>query len=214
MTARLALDLTTSGIERVAAELAVAFCFEGDRPLRGDAGRSDWRLCGDLSALLDGRGIRGEPGDALLVPTEGRLRADRLLLLGLGPAEGFGPDACARAVRDAVERVLDLRVASAALGTPGAWADGFPVGIGAQACLRGSVAALEGRDAALEITLLTTTERVSRVLRGLEAAAEDMSDRQVRILLPQRERVAAPPPPTRSAAPQRGISPQAPPNQP
>ena len=55
MSARLAFELTSDAVERVAAEAVVAFCFDEDRPLRGPAGRADWRLCGDLSRFVAGR---------------------------------------------------------------------------------------------------------------------------------------------------------------
>jgi len=189
----LAFELVSDPVERVSAEVAVAFCFDDDRPLRGPAGRADWRLCGDLSRFVAGATAGGPLGGALLLPTEGRLRCGRFLLLGLGAAADFGPDACARAVQDAARRLLDLRVGSAALGPPGDWIDAIPVGIGAQACVRGAVAALEGTGRTLELRLVTTPERTARVLRGLEAAAADMDDRGVAIRLPSRERIPAAP---------------------
>jgi len=190
----LRVELVSEPVDRVVAEVAVAFCFADDRPLRGPAGRADWRLCGDLSRFVARARARAEGplGRALLLPTEGRLRAARFLLLGLGPAADFVPDACARAVQDAVRRLLDLRVSTVALGPPGDWVDRIPVGIGAQACVRGAVAALEGTGGSLEVRLVTPAERVARVLRGLEAAVTDMRDRDVVVTLPQRDRVPAP----------------------
>jgi len=191
--ARLLLDLPDVPFERAPAEVAVAFCFTEDRPLRGAAGRADWRLCGDLSALwLRGR-MDGAAGRALLVPGDGRIAAERLVVLGLGPAAGFGADACERAVRDAVARVLDLRASIAVLAPPGDWTDVLPAGIGAQACLRGAVAALEGTDRALDLRLMTRPERHARMLRGLEAAAGDLAGGAVAVVLPGRERIPAVP---------------------
>jgi len=196
MSEALSIELVAEPVDRVIAEVAVAFCFREDRPLRGPAGRADWRLCGDLSRFVaDGAGgidPGGVGASALLLPTEGRLRSGRFLLLDLGAAADFGPDACARAVQDAARRILDLRVKSVALGPPGDWLDRIPVGIGAQACVRGAVSALEGTGRNLEIRLVTTPERVARTLRGLEAAAADMSDRGIQITLPSRERIAKP----------------------
>lgn len=196
MSARLILELTTDAVERVAAEAVVAFCFDDDRPLRGPAGRADWRLCGDLSRFVASHETSAVLArGALLLPTDGKLRAPRLLLIGLGPAAEFNPDACAHAIRDAVGRLLELRVWSAALGPPGAWLDRLPVGIGAQACLRGAVAALAdaggngGPVRSLQLRLVTSPEHVGRFLRGLEAAREAMADRGVEITLPDREGV-------------------------
>jgi len=196
VSASLAFELIAEPLERVAAEVAVAFRFDEDRPLRGPAGRADWRLCGDLSRFV-ARAAVGEaagPTDrALLVPSEGRLRCGRLLLLGLGASGDFGPDACARAVQDASRRLLALRVRRAALAVPGDWLGVVPPGIGGQACVRGAVAALEGTGRTLELRLVTSPEHSARVLRGLEAAAADMEDRAVAIRLPSRERIPAAP---------------------
>jgi hypothetical protein len=207
MSGRLSMELSSEPVDRVAAEVAVGFCFEDDRPLRGPAGRADWRLCGDLSRFVAGSGD-GPLARALLLPTGGRLRAGRFLLLGLGASEDFGPDACARAVQDATRRLLDLRVRSVAMGPPGDWIDRIPVGIGAQACVRGAVAALEGTGGTLEVRLVTPPDRAARVLRGLEAAAADMGDRGVSVTLPRPER-AARPTAAPAARPRPGNHPQA-----
>ena len=192
MSAHLTIELRADPVERVPADVVVAFCFDDDRPLRGPAGRADWRLCGDLSRFVAGRETGGAlAAGALLLPTGGRLRASRLMLVGLGAADDFGPDACARAVRDAAGRLLDLRADSAALGPPGDWMDRIPVGIGAQACIRGAVAALQGTGRSLELRLVVSPEHVARVLRGLEAAREAVADRGVTIALPSREGLPA-----------------------
>ena len=233
MSARLEIELACEPMERVAAELAVAFRFDEDRPLRGPAGRADWRLCGDLSRFAVGADATlaaaadtssaaaadtssaanadaSNAARALLLPTDGRLRAERLLLLCLGSAEGFAADDCARAVREATRRALDLRAHSLAMGPPGDWLDRIPVGIGAQACVRGAVAALAGTRESLEIRLVVPPERAARVIRGLEAAAADMRDRGVSVALPRAERLASP----RSPAPRAGIPPSAPTSRP
>jgi hypothetical protein len=206
VSGKLSLDLVADPVDRVGADVAVAFCFADDRPLRGPAGRADWRLCGDLSRFV-ARAHSGPAGEALLLPTEGRLRAGRFLLLGLGSAGEFHPDGCARAVQDATRRLLDLQVRVAALGPPGDWIDRIPVGISAQACVRGAVAALEGTGRTLELRLVTSQEHLARVLRGLEAAAADMGDRGVAISLPSRERIAAPRAPVRGPRPGNHLQP-------
>ena len=59
MSGSLRLCVDTSPFERVPADLAVAGFFSDERPLRGAAGRADWRLCGTISELLVSGRMRG-----------------------------------------------------------------------------------------------------------------------------------------------------------
>jgi hypothetical protein len=187
VTRALEIVLETEPIERADAEVAVATFFQSDRPLRGAASRADWRLCGMLSALLAGGRLTGAAGDALLVPTFGHLRAPRLLLLGLGTPERFGASEVAAAVRDAVVRVLDLRVRTAALGIPGDWLGAVPARPAAEAVTRGALDAVALRGGAAAIRLLVPEAGASRALRGLEAAAARAQAEGIRLRLPDLE---------------------------
>ena len=68
MTARLELRVDDVPFERAKAELAIAGFFLDERPLRGAAGRADWRLCGAASELLASKRLRGRVGEAVLIP--------------------------------------------------------------------------------------------------------------------------------------------------
>ena len=86
MTGILDLELGSESLEKSAVDLAVVGIFSDEFPLRGGAGRVDWRLCGLVSdQLLAGR-IRGSRGEALLIPSMGQLRARRVMVVGLGVA--------------------------------------------------------------------------------------------------------------------------------
>jgi hypothetical protein len=66
---------------------ALALLVGEERPLQGWAGLVDWRLAGALTrALVDGLYAAG-PGEALLLPTMGRLSAARVVAVGVA-AEG------------------------------------------------------------------------------------------------------------------------------
>jgi hypothetical protein len=62
---------------------ALAVLVGPERPLQGLAGLVDWRLCGALTRALQGGLYGGAPGEALLLPTGGRLPAQRVVALGL-----------------------------------------------------------------------------------------------------------------------------------
>jgi hypothetical protein len=58
--------------------------FHDERPLRGAAGLTDWRLAGRLSRLLKASRLTGKRGDTLMMPAGGRIPFERVFLFGLG----------------------------------------------------------------------------------------------------------------------------------
>ncbi|HVH18845.1 MAG TPA: M17 family peptidase N-terminal domain-containing protein [Myxococcota bacterium] len=114
----LVLEIAGAPLEAIAADLAVVPCFADDRPLVGAAGRADWRLCGALSRLVQGGWVRGEAGEAVLVPSLGGITAPRVMALGLGPRNDFDAAALARFASEALRRASLLHAHSLALGWP------------------------------------------------------------------------------------------------
>jgi Cytosol aminopeptidase family, N-terminal domain len=159
----------TESLARVGADVAVAGFFRDQRPLRGGAGLADWRLCGFVSRLLAAEHAAGEIGDAVLTTTHGRLRAPRLLLIGLGARQRHGADAHRIAVERAVARLLDLGAGSAALDLP-APAEGSLEGI-AEGIVEGACAALDPRAARLLLRVVASAGNAGRLRSALEAAA-------------------------------------------
>jgi hypothetical protein len=115
VSGRLRVALAGGPLERLAVDVAVVGVLSDERPLQGCAGRADWRLCGRLSALLDQGRLRGEVGEAALLPSTGGIRAPLVLALGHGQHEGLDGARCRAIARDAVARALDLRAATLAL---------------------------------------------------------------------------------------------------
>jgi hypothetical protein len=114
----LLLEIASAPLEAIAAELAVVPCFSEDRPLPGAAGRADWRLCGALSHLVQAGWLRGDAGEAALVPSLGGIAAPRVMALGLGSRSDFGAAALARFASEALRRASRLHAGSLALGWP------------------------------------------------------------------------------------------------
>lgn len=187
MSGRLRIALETEPLERAEAEVAVASFFDGERPLRGAASRADWRLCGMISALLASGRLRGAAGEALLIPTEHRLRAPRLVVVGLGPAARFGAAELVDAARAIADRLLDLRVEVAALAIPGDWIGAVPVRPAAEACARGALEAVAARGGSLALGLLVPASNAGRALRGLETLLARAKSAGVALDLPDLE---------------------------
>ncbi len=67
-----------------------------ERPLQGLAGLADWRLAGAISRALRAGHFRGDAGEQLLLPVQGRLRLTRVLCVGV--ADPPGDEAALRAL--------------------------------------------------------------------------------------------------------------------
>ena len=179
MSAGLAIELETGPIERARVDLAIVGFSTTDRPLRGAAGRADWRLCGRLSRLIASGRIEGHAGEAALLPGGGGLRAPLLLALGLGPAGVAG--ACRRGGLRARRRGPRPRAARGRLALalpPGELGD-LALRLRLEAVATGAGDALaarrEGRAATL--LLLAAREDGARMLEVLRSAAAPPASR-------------------------------------
>ena len=124
----LRIGIAAGPIEQVAADVAVVAFFSDERPLRGDAGHADWRLCGTLSRLIQRGKLSGAWGEAALVPSSGGVRARWVLVLGLGSRAEFDPSRRRESTRLSVVRALDLCADVLALPLPPAAAFDTPEG--------------------------------------------------------------------------------------
>src|SRR5690606_16482664 len=98
--------LEISVLEAPAAEVATPLLvipwLEEERAAPGAAGL-DARMAGAIGALLGGGDFRGRKDEyAVLYPREGEVRAERVLLVGVGKRDKFGPEPLRRALGNAV----------------------------------------------------------------------------------------------------------------
>lgn len=142
---RLSVELARGPIERTRVEVAIVTFFEDDRPLRGSAGRADWRLCGRLSRLVSERRVQGRRGEAVLVPTRGGMQAPLLVAIGLGSRNGFDSRDWEATTRDAVDRALKLGASTVALPLCEAEVGDLVLCQRAEALVRGARRALADR---------------------------------------------------------------------
>lgn len=142
------IGLDSLPLDAIEAEVLVAGFFLEDRPLRGGAGRVDWRLCGRLSEMLLDRRISAEFGSASLMAATGAFKAPRILLLGLGSRADFALTVAQDLMREALSRCLALGLHRIALA---------PLGIGSDDFVR-HAAALAGGSAEAMAAAEGTTE--------------------------------------------------------
>lgn len=80
---------TSQPIDRVNAELVLLMHHENAVPFRDAMGLIDWRVNGKLSRLVQDKVFTGKAREMVLMPAENRFKAQKLVLLGLGPREAF-----------------------------------------------------------------------------------------------------------------------------
>ncbi|MDJ0867475.1 MAG: M17 family peptidase N-terminal domain-containing protein [Myxococcota bacterium] len=169
MRASLAFEVDDAPLARVGTDVAVTGFFRDERPLRAGAGHADWRLCGWLSSLVQQARIVGERGERVLLPTQGRMRASRLLVLGLGTRAEFDARTHRAAAADATARLVALGAGSAALDLPAAPAvaspDGEAVGL-----VAGGADALEAIPGRLVLRVLAPAGEAGPLRAALERA--------------------------------------------
>jgi hypothetical protein len=182
MSGMLDLELGAEALERSKVDLAVAGFFSDELPLRGGAGRVDWRLCGLVSGqILEGR-ISGASNEALLVPSAGQLRANRVLVLGLGPRAEYHLQQIGESVEQAVSRALALASPSLAMAPLGLAGDEFPRC--AEAIVAGATAGFGDSPASVRLRLVVPSSEINRAAQAIEASLETLKPSPIRFRPP------------------------------
>ena len=93
--------------------------FADERPLRGAAGLTDWRLCGRLTRLLRAARLSGARRETLMLPPGRRLAFQRIFLFGVGESRGYNDDQLRKDVRWMKDVAVAAGVKDFALEAPG-----------------------------------------------------------------------------------------------
>ncbi len=175
----LVIDIEARPFERLVADVAVAGVCSDDRPLRGGAARADWRLCGVISRLLIDERVTGAPGEAMLMPCDGRLRAPRLLIVGLGPRASRKADEVKGVARDALDRVIGLGLETVAVGPLGFAGDDWPRH--AHAIVEAAIEAVDASGGSLDLRLAVSSASEARVRASVTAVVDALGRGDVRV---------------------------------
>lgn len=105
---------TLEGIDALCVFVSV-----DERPLLGLAGYLDWRLCGRLSRVLEEGFFTGAGEDSLLLPTNGRIAASRVFVLGLGRSADLTAEKVEGALKNAAKVLTQAKVNAVGLELPG-----------------------------------------------------------------------------------------------
>ena len=120
-------------------EVLVLLCCEGASDLAQETAAINAQLGGQLAALIQRGEFEGKLGEGLIVHTQGKAKAKRLLLAGLGKAKDLRLDAFRQALGSAVKRVRQAKVSSFGVVLPGALLEEIPVQDVAQALTEGAI---------------------------------------------------------------------------
>ena len=114
------MKVVLQDIKKLEADAVFVGFYEDVRPLKGLAGELDWLLCGSLSTILLDQRIRGSLGDVALLTSRGKIPAQKIFMVGLGPRAAFDADALRKAVKTAASSAVGAGVRRAALAfSPG-----------------------------------------------------------------------------------------------
>ncbi len=134
MTMRVELaELSLASLDGLEVDSVAAFV-GAERPVSGLASLLDWRLVGAVSRAIRGGTVTPEHGEALLLPTGGRLRAGRAFLFGVDDAS---PRSAALAVRHACEALRRAGARRVGIALP----PSTPLAVSARAWLEAAASA-------------------------------------------------------------------------
>ena len=191
MSGTIFVELTPEPLERVDSEIVVAGFFSDERPLRGGAGRADWRLCGGLSRRIVAGDLSGLRGEALLMGCGRALRAPRLLLLGLGERGSFEGDRVGDELHGAVQRCLRLgcsRIGVSPLGLApddvSRHAPALAAGLGRLARERAAAEGDASRERPIQVRLCVRARELPGMGRALIDAGRSVGGDELEIRIP------------------------------
>ena len=152
-----------------------------ERPLGGEAGWVDWRVCGAISRHLASGYVSGEKEEVVLLPPHRPLGAARLLLVGLGPAPQLEGRGLQRAMTLACEKILSLRGGVALVALPAAIDFALDAAPLARGCFA-SLVPLRG-EACLEIALASGLQRARTLEAALAGLSQEALDKGVELVI-------------------------------
>jgi leucyl aminopeptidase len=114
------IDVGTGNIEDVADELAAIFVIQADKiPTKPSSlKRIDKALNGEISRLFENKTFTGKTGQAMVLHTLGNLKAERIMLLGLGERKKFNVDVLRKTSASAFHKAKESGVRNIAVELP------------------------------------------------------------------------------------------------
>ena len=136
------VQVISGGIQATKDEAIVVNLFEDIEIPGGATGAVDKALNGTIHEAIAAGDLRGKAGEIAVFYPRGTIPAQRVLVVGLGPQEGFSLESVRSAAASAAQRARGLGVASFSSIVHGSGAGGFPLADAAQAVVEGTILGL------------------------------------------------------------------------
>lgn len=166
------LIVSSQAIDQEPAELIAVSFFQDERPLRSEAGIIDSRMGGMISSHLIQGFMTGQLLETTLIPANDRVRAEKILFVGLGETTAF----CYGRVRDlaahVVKTCLGLQAHDLIMAFPNPVQFGLEWGKLMEAMMEGIGLGLETKNASYDIRLRFSggSAHYDQILEGVETA--------------------------------------------
>jgi hypothetical protein len=168
------LILSSRPVDQQPSELIAVGLFQDGRPLRSEAGFLDRSMGGMISARLSAGFMTGQLGERTLIPTNGRVRAEKMLFLGLGERAAFSYGRIREFIEHVVAASRGLQVQDVALALPDTDGLGLEWAKLTEAVMEGIVRGAKGSERLQDICLriLGGGDQFEQVLEGVKTARE------------------------------------------
>lgn len=135
------LRVGTGSIQEAAADAVVVSLFEGVAEPGGATGAVDAAMDGAIRACIGTGDATGELGRVTVLYPRGAVKAERVVIVGLGARASFDAEAARRASGAAIRACTKRKVRTVATVAHGAGAGGLDAAVAAQATLEGAALA-------------------------------------------------------------------------
>ncbi len=173
------IDIKNQSILEHEADLIIVNLFEGIKIPGGATGAVDKALNGIIRKMISTGEITGELGETAVIHTFGRLKADKVLIVGLGKASIFGPEEIRKASGAAITRARQTNARKVGSIVHGAGVGGMKSEMATHSLIEGTMLALYEFDEYKRLTkkkkridVFTLLEMDKRKMRALRKGTE------------------------------------------
>jgi len=122
---KLDLRLTHRFLDQLWCQAVVAFLFKDKSPLTGYLSRFDEKLTGTLTQLIDTNFLSGKRDELILIASQQRIKADKVLFVGLGSPKSYSFEILSAAIKRITSTLEKLELYEFGIMVP--WVKGIKI---------------------------------------------------------------------------------------